>query len=237
MSVTTAGDIIRKSLQEILVLGVQDSITSSELDDGLDMLNLMLESWSLEKLSCYALQQNAHPLTVGVQTYTIGTGGAINVPRPLTLYNTFITFQGVTYPMQEVDSVTWDNIPFKGTGGIPRVVWYDTQFPLGVINIYPQPSTTGMTLNLDSQLLLQQFPDVTTLISLPPGYKRALIKNLAVEQCSIYSRQPTEDLLKVARESKGNLKRINHQQVLSTYDPAILSNRAGYNVWGDSYWI
>lgn len=237
MSVTTAGDIINKALTEILVLGIQDTITALELGDGLDQLNLMLESWSLERLACYALQQNAFALTSGTASYTIGTGGAINVTRPITLYNTFITFQGVTYPMQEVDSVTWDNIPYKATGGIPRALWYDSQFPLGVINIYPVPSTAGMTLNLDSQLLLQQFTDVTTLISLPPGYKRALIKNLAVEMCSSYSRTPAPDLVKLAREAKGNLKRINHQQVLSTFDPAILANRAGYNVWGDSYWI
>ena len=39
MAITTAGDIVRGALGKLLVLGVQDTLTSGDLQTGMDTLN------------------------------------------------------------------------------------------------------------------------------------------------------------------------------------------------------
>ena len=44
MATVTAGDLVRNALGLILVLGQQDTLASSDMDDGLRFLISMLES-------------------------------------------------------------------------------------------------------------------------------------------------------------------------------------------------
>lgn len=233
MSVTTAADMIEDSLKEILVLGIQDTITPDELNDGLDALNLMLETWWTERLACFALKQENFTLTSGVPSYTIGPTGVFVTTRPEKIIGAFVRFQNVDYSLQIIDQLLYNRIPFKSNGGIPYALFYDTQYPDGTIYLYLVPGTAGMSLYINSQLQIQSFTGLTTPISLPPGYKRAIIKNLAVEQCSQYNKKPSEDLLRLAKESKAWLKRINNTDITARFDGILIGRNAGYNVWGD----
>lgn len=232
MAVTTARDLIEKSLKEILVLGVQDTLTALELQDGLDALNLMLDSWWLEKLAVFALRRESFALTNNVATYTIGTGGAFNTTRPVRLFNAFVRYNNVDFPLVLIDNVTYDSIPYKANGGLPQVLFYDPQYPLASINLYPVPSPAGMTLFIDSYLQIRSFTSLTDAIDLPPGYARAIIKNLAVEQAPQYNKTVTKDLAAQAAVSKGAIKRNNQVQIVSTFDPAILGNYQGSSLYG-----
>ena len=51
MATVTAGDLVRNALGLILVLGQQDTLASSDMDDGLRFLNSMLDSWGLDRKS------------------------------------------------------------------------------------------------------------------------------------------------------------------------------------------
>jgi hypothetical protein len=235
MAVTTAADLIEASLREILVLGIQDTITSDELGDGLDALNLMLETWWTERLACFALKQESFALTSGVGSYTIGPTGVFITTRPVKLAGGFIRFNAVDYPLQMVDQLTYNRIPYKTNGGTPYILFYDAQYPDGTLYLYFVPGATGMSLFIDSYLQIQSFADLSTQISLPPGYKRAIIKNLAVEQASQYNKKPAEDLVRIAKEAKAWVKRVNNPLTLSSFDPMILGRSAGYNPWGDTW--
>lgn len=233
MSVTTAADIITKSLKEILVLGVQDTITSDELQDGLDALNLMLETWWTERLMCFALRQESFPLVSGTASYTIGPTGVFATTRPMKIEGGFVRYQGVDYPVKMIDQLTYNRIPVKTNGGIPYVMFYDSQYPDGTLYLYLVPGTTSMTLFIDSYLQLQSFPDLATPINLPPGYMRAIQKNLAVEQCSSYNKKPSKDLMDLATQSKAWVKRINNTERISQFDSPLLGRNPWYNPWGD----
>lgn len=235
MSVTTARDLIEKSLKEILVLGIQDTITADELNDGLDALNLMLDTWWSERLACFALRRETFALVQGQQTYTIGPGGNFNTTWPMRIAYATASLQNVDYPLEIVDAGVWESIPYKLSQGIPMCLFYDRQWPLGNINLFPIPPQSGLSLRIDSYERLQSFATLTTNIDLPPGYARAIITNLAVEQCSQYNKKPADDLVKRAAESKAWVKRLNRTDAVSAFDPMILGNRAGYNVWGDTY--
>jgi hypothetical protein len=55
---------------------------------------------------------------------------------------------------------------------LPNILFYDPQFPLGIINIFPMPSA-AYTVYFDSRL---QLSDMTLfqVFSLPPGYQAAI---------------------------------------------------------------
>lgn len=236
MAVTTAGDLIRAALGKILVLGTQDTLASADLDTGLDALNLMLESWQNESLAVYALYQwQNHPLTAGVSQYTVGPGGTINEIRPVRITNAFVRYQSVDYPMLPVDRYQYDAIAVKTIQGIPQRLFYNRFYPLGTINLYPVPSQAGMALFFDGYLPIESFANIAESFSLPPGYARAIIYNLAVELAPDFGVSVPAEVASLAAKSLGTLKRNNQQDVMMRYDPALWSPTAAYNVYSDTW--
>jgi len=121
------------------------------------------------------------------------------------------------------------------TSNIPTTLYYDNQFPLGVINVFPVPNIT-YTLFWDSFAQLTEFPDLTTDITFPPGYMLALKTNLAV-YCKPYfaTAQLDPDIRQQARESKGAIKRANVRDNVAYYDQEIVSRSRGtYNIYRDT---
>jgi hypothetical protein len=129
--------------------------------------------------------------------------------------------------------VQFDGIPYKQTGGIPLVLFYDRDYPIGNITLYPVPNG-AMDLYLDTFSQIQEFTAYTDPINLPPGYARALIFNLAVEIADDYGKPVTPNIQRQADLSLGNLKRLNRQDQILRYDSALLVN-SPYNVYSDTY--
>lgn len=237
MAVMTAGDLIRAALGKILVLGTQDTLASADLQTGLDALNLMLDSWQNESLAVYALYQwqNA-PLTQGVATYTVGPGGAINDIRPVRITNAFTRYQNVDYSMIVIDRYQYDGIAVKTIQGIPQNLFYNRFYPIGTISLYPVPAQSGMSLFFDGYLPIESFADIAETFSLPPGYARAIVFNLAVELAPDYGVSVPREVADIAAKSLGILKRNNQQDAMMRYDPALISPTGNYNVYSDSWW-
>lgn len=234
MAITTAGDIVRAALGKILVLGTQDTLADADTQTGLDALNAMLDSWWLQSLAVYTLEQQSFPATANVASYTIGPAQTWNTTRPVRIVNAFARYQQVDYPVRPIDRVQYDNIPYKTVGGIPVVLFYDREFPVGTVTLYPLPFA-AMDIFLDTYQQIQSFANIADSINLPPGYARALIFNLAVELSADYGVQVPAQVAKTAAESLGNLKRINQQDWMMAYDPSILWATQAYNVYSDTY--
>jgi hypothetical protein len=234
MAITTAGDIIRKALGVILVLGQQDVLSSSDEQDGLDSLNTLLESWRLERLSCFAQRQENFPLVAGTATYTIGPGGNFNTDRPVRLIDAYVLYQTVSFPILLITQQQYDAVPVKTIQGLPTALFYNPQFPVGSITMLPVPYTSGIQLYITSFLEIQSFAAVTDALSLPPGYNRALIYNLAVELAPIYGKSVAPEIAAIAVASKRNIKRINYQMQPASFDGALYGDQNGRrNFWGN----
>ena len=235
MAITTAGDLIRGALSKILVLGTQDTLASGDLTLGLDTLNTLLDSLWLESLAVYAIQQETFITTPSVQSYTIGPGATWNTTRPTRIVMGVASFQGVDYPVQPIDRLQYDRIPYKQTSGIPMVLFYDREFPTATVYLYPAPAPAGVTIKLDTYQQIQSFANAADPINLPPGYARMLINSLAIELAPDYNKDVSPALEKAARESKAAIKRNNRQDVVAQYDGAILYSSNAYNVYSDTY--
>jgi hypothetical protein len=200
-------EIITSALKINGVLGQAETPTSSEADDGLLALNDFLDSLSIDRTNIYTIAQVNFPLTNGVATYTIGSGGTFNTTRPVKIDNTFIRINSVDYPLKEINNQDYDSISYKGNGSFPYCFYYDAGFPLGTIYIYGVP--TQGSIYLDTWTPLAQFANLTTQYTFPLGYYRMLRYNLAKELAPLYRVSMTQEAQIIATESLANIKDRN----------------------------
>jgi hypothetical protein len=235
MATTTAGDLIRKALGKLLVIGTQDTLSSSEMDDGLDALNLMLDSWRLERLSLWSMTQASKVLTGGVASYTIGPGADIDTIRPTQIQDAYVRGANVDYPVDVIGQVQYDSIAYKPTTGIPRKMFYSAAYPIGTLNLYPVPISSAYTLFLNYYGEIESFTNIADAYSLAPGYARAVIFNLAVDLAPDFNKTAPPEVVKMAAQSKRYIKRINSPDVRMTADRAILRNGGLYDITSDQF--
>ena len=236
MAVDTALDLIKYGLKKRRVLGVGDTLTDDEAQDCLDTLNLMLESWSLDRLSVYNEAQQSF-VPNGAASYTIGPGGDIDVSeRPTKLTSAYTRdAAGIDRPMYILlNAQDYDKIALKGiTVPWPTAVWYEPTNPLGTLHFWPVPN--GNTIYLRFWQQLQQFETLTETIVLPPGYKEAIGLNFAV-RCEDFGGQVSEALVGQARASLGRLKAFNAKMPSSRIEASYIARRnSGYNIVSDGY--
>lgn len=174
------------------------------VNDGFDTLNRLLDAWQIDSRKVFAIRPDQYPLTGGVQFYLIGTGApastvingntyvGIDTPRPTQIEEANIIINTASpgpprYPMaiinaQEWASISVQQIPF----GIPQALWYDFNFSkygtavdgLAAISLWPGPQSS-YPLELFTWQQLQQFADLTTSYTFPPGYGDAVMWSLA----------------------------------------------------------
>ena len=110
---TTALDLITSSMRLIGAIASGETPTADEANDALATLNDMLSSWALRNLLAYQKVNSALNLVGGIQSYTIGTGGAFNVDRPISINGAFVTSSGVDFPLRVLTTEEWNSIELK----------------------------------------------------------------------------------------------------------------------------
>lgn len=243
---TTAKDLIQDALERLGVYAPGETISDADAERGLNVLNDMMDSWSNESLTCYAIKEQSGTLVVGKNSYTVGTGGDFAVDRPLKILDGpgtayILDTNSFKYPVQVVQRDTWNRIASSAntsvTSNIPDTMFYDPQYPLGIINLFPTPNIT-YTLYWDSYAPFSDFSSLTAVMSLPPGYKLAIESNLALEISPYFKPDtwsPPPLLLRTARLSKANVKRTNSRLNVAVFDPEIVARSSYiYNIYNDS---
>jgi len=238
---TTASDILTRSAKALGYLGRTEVLSAADANDSLVCFNALLDSWSNEALMSYVELQRSFPMVAGQQQYTIGTGGNINSTRPYDVISAYIRDNNSNdYPMQIFNQDQWDKIGLKTiTSQIPDTLFYDSQYPLGVINIFPIP-LVNYVVYFNSTTDQVDFTSLTQSLSLPVGYERAFVLNLALDMMSagfpcLLVCDGLAQLRANAAEAKGNIKRANIKEVVAEFDSSIISkSNATYNIYSDS---
>lgn len=237
---STAGDMIRDALGLTRVYAPGDVVTGADMALGLRVLNRMMDSWSNEALACFARMEQSSPLVVQKATYTIGPGGDFDMARPLKLLSGdgaayLQDALGNNFPITVVEQDQWNLIGNRTTtSDIPDTLFYDAQFPLGTINIFPTPTNT-YTLFWDSTLQLEEFADQTTPVTLPPGYEAAIVHNLAIWLKPYFKAADiAKEVVELARTTLAAIKRTNIREVVAGYDTEIVAKGSStYNIYRD----
>lgn len=192
--------------------------------------------------STVTLSANALFTVAAPEIFTYTTPGNITIPRPLRIDSgyTRITAAGnnnLDYWFECTMSLErYNEFGLKfNPGPWPLVLAYQPTFPLGTFWVYPNPSIGG-EVHLFTDLILSEFPLLTTNVNLPQGYSRALKKLASLELAPSWGKSVTPQLQRQAAEARQFIKRLNASPIVTLrYDSDIVrsqQNDAGWIVHG-----
>lgn len=243
----TGQELIKSALRLVGVLASGEEPTAAEANDGLEILNDMIEEWNNERLMVYSItknggsnDENTFPLVANQQLYTLGPGGNFNVARPLKIERASIEYLAnpasrLELPIPIYGAQQWQGIPTKQTTStFPRYVYIEYTFPLINLRYWPVPNEVHNAI-LYYWTPLQSFADLTTQFSFPPGYFKAMRYALAVDLAAEYGRSIPSEIVMQAIQAKARIKATNERTPILSLDPA-LTGRGGHYDWrSDTY--
>ena len=208
MSVT-AGDITKGALSKLGVIALGETLDGELAADSFDILNSLMESLTTDRMYIVAVSDHVLTVAPNTQSITIGPGCDINVTRPIQLEDrAFFRFVNLDYPMEQVNLDQYNQFTIKNLGTTyPAYYYYDYGFPTGTIKFWPVPIQT-CELHLPLMEQLQQFANLTTSYTLPPGYRRFLELAMALELAPNY-RPVTADLMRNYNAARRTIQRAN----------------------------
>jgi len=214
---TAVLQIITDAMMDIGALALEETPTDAEAAACLRALNNLLETWNTEELMIYNVTPHVFSYVANQQSYTIGTGGDFNVPRPVKIEGAFNRGNASTPSEFDIPIYVTENpdeyssiISKRIATVLPLVVYDNGDYPLKTLYFWPIPTDTTYAPVLWYWTPVSSFATTSDTVSLPPGYQRALQKNLALEICPAFAAAPSQLLGAQAMESKAQIKRINY---------------------------
>lgn len=231
----TVSDLINSSLRLLGVLASGEVPPAEDQTDAMNSFNMMLDSFSNERLLIYTILREVFTLSGGQTTYTFGTGGNFNSVRPQKIENALIQVPGTNpiaeLPITIINKDEYASVIVKAVlSPLPQYLYNDDAFPLTNVNLWPTPST-GTNIVLYSWKPMGNYTSVNTTITLPPGYLRMLRYNLAVELAPEYGLNASDDVIAIALQSKKNVKHMNSKPLYMSMDAAISDRKKGAFNW------
>jgi len=229
-------DIVTAALRELGVLASGEVATADEANSGLEELNRLVDQWAGERLLIYRVTRTTWTLVSATQVYTVGTGGTVNVVRPVYLdHVNFIdtsTSPDTEYKLTPLTDDAWAAIAQKAlTGTLPTNWHYNPTFPTGTLSLWPVPTSSTLQGALYAPQQVSEFASLDEVISLPPGYRRMLVKNLARDLAPSYDRPVHPELKEEAIESKATVKRNNRRLSDLSFDAAVLGGSGFFDIY------
>lgn len=218
----SARTLISGSLRLLGVLAAGETLRGDDATDALSALNDMVDAWRTERLTLYAQTRSTKVLTANDGQYTIGSGGDINVNRPLWIDEFRLKIGDEEYDLRPYTRDEYQAISNKSlTSELPEGAFYNPEFPLAKIELWPIPTQANTLVVYHPAEALISVASLDTNISQPPGWNKALRYNLALELAPEYGVLPSPLVIEGARDSKAGIKRANQLDDTMETDPLL----------------
>lgn len=211
--------------------------TNAEIQLGIRALNVLMDSWSNDRLMIFKLQPYYFLTVAGQQDYTLGPNGDWQMERPMRIeqaYTDLTTDQGnglqtTSLPISIANDAQWASIVTKRIETqIPTILYDNGNYPERTISLYPIP-TGELTIALWLWQPLLTFDSIDEVVSLPKGYVRCIRFNLATELAPDYGREASAIVKNTAASTKMNLATINSVPQIMSMDPSLSQRSPTYN--------
>lgn len=238
-NLVTPQDIVTFAQKAAGILGVGQTALAEDNSDTFAALNAMIGVWNRRRWLIYHLIDTA-VVSTGAISYTVGPGGAFNIPRPPRLEAAFFRQypqnnpQVVDYPLEILQSrEDYNQIKLKTLISWPTYIFYDPAMPLGNVYPWPVPQASIYELHITTMAVLPTFNSFVQTINLPPEYFEALWSNLTIRLGAIYpGASVTDDTRSIARASLAGIESAN-TQIPRLRMPQGISRPALYNIFSD----
>ncbi len=234
----TALDQITGALRLIGQLAEGETPSSETASDALMAMNQMLDSWSTERLSIYATQDQTFTWPQGTRTQTIGPTGDFVGNRPVALDDSTYfrdALTGISYGIKIINQQQYDGIAVKTvTSTFPQVIWLNMDMPNMSMSIFPVPTRT-LEWHFISVTELDKPATLATDLVVPPGYLRAFRYNLAVEIAADFGVEPPPTVARIAMVAKRNVKSQNNPMDIMAMPYSLIGTRQRYNIFAGNY--
>lgn len=181
----TIRDLITETFQDLGVIAVGDTLPPELAENGLRKLNRLFNDFNAELAAVYANRLVTYTLVPALQPHTIGPAASSPTftvtSRPVSIDGANLVLTNVTpyvyRPMVLVDTEQFRSLTVQTLStDIPLWLYYNAEWPLGEIFLWPIP-TTAYGLQLQYRIVLDDVALDDTL-SFPPGYHSALTLTL-----------------------------------------------------------
>lgn len=223
----TALDVITGAFRKIGVYAQGETISAADGAAALDALNGFLDILSLQHFSVYNNIETTFSMAPGKSSYTVGIGGDVNVERPLRItraYSRITTGSSpVDFPCDIWPIEQYADIGMKGQPGPwPKVLYYNTSFPLAQLIFWPVPNQVAEFHFWSDQVLSTL--SLAQQLNLPRGYYLYLQYALAELLAPDYGMPVPPDVRRMAADFRAALKSLNARpQQEAPIDAAIVS--------------
>lgn len=241
MATTTARDLIRLALAELGTLAISETPSAEDSSIAFDKLNLMIDSWSGQNLMHIAKTQENFSLVVGTGNYSIGPSQTFDTAKPLDVVGAYIRDgQGIDTKIVVVDRKNYNLESDKDLQSKPEKIFYDKGLTQqtshsGTLYLYPVPDY-AYTLYLTIIKPFEEFDDLDSAITFPPGYKKAIVENLAINLAPIFGANITKELAFNAEDSLGAVQNINARNISGSVKLDIPGQCNNDNIYSDGYY-
>ena len=260
LTIGNVQQLLMNALVDAGVLGIDEPIEQPMLNRAFTQINWLLAQWARKRWLCYALEDYSI-VSTGAQTYQVGLNLDINIsPRPDRLEYAFIRFLGpvgtdgdyntdynsdfsigggqsslpVDIPLDIIPSKEdYARIPVKTLGTIAWRIFYDPQWPVGVLFPWPIPQATIYELHFGFKVVLPRFQSLQQKIMFPPEYEAALNWCLARRLRASYQMPADPTIDSLARDGLNTIRLGNTAVGLLKMPSALRRRGRAYSYQGD----
>jgi hypothetical protein len=216
--VDNVGQLLQNALEDGGIVGVDEDIEQIVLTKAFRHANWILDDWVRRRWLNYSLTEYSFVAT-GVQTYNVGRGQTINIsPRPDRLEYAFLRLVNAPGPPLFPVDIPLDIIPskedysritVKSIGSFPWRIFYDPQWPVGVLYPWPVPITSLYEIHVGYKTVLPRFMSLNDPINFPPEYESAMNWELARRMRAAFSLPAVPEITQLARTTLNTIRLAN----------------------------
>lgn len=193
----TRDDIIKRALRLLGVVAQGETPTTDQVTEAAFALNMLAKAWQADGMPLWAIKQTSITLVNGQREYVMGIGQAIDIPKPLKIYEAFnrSSTSNVDIPMRPLTKQEYNLLGNKSSSGNPIQFYYDPQRVSGTLSVFPVPTTieaAANTIVITYQRPFEDFDSATDEPDFPQEWFDALSYGLACRLAPEYGIPPTD---------------------------------------------
>jgi hypothetical protein len=188
---TTRDDIIKGALRLCGALALGETPTTPQVTEAAEALNMMVKAWEADGMALWAVKDYSLALTLSANSYEIGLGKTVNIPKPLKITQAILhdTSSNVDIPMRVITREEYNRLGNKVTTGMPIQVYYEPLINYGILHTFPAADSTSVSYKQIKFVYMRPFEDFdasTDEPDFPQEWYEAIKYGLAVRLAGEY---------------------------------------------------